>query len=77
MFESVSICNNPKFNVRLLGANDKVFEFDYQKMNMYECIRCSKDYVSLRSMYDEMVFDPSLLDCNKLNRIYGAMNFKV
>ena len=49
-----------KFNVQLFEAKNRVFEFDYQKMNMFEFVRCSKNDVRVRSMFDKMVFDPSL-----------------
>ena len=42
-----------------------MFEFDHQKMNMSEFVQCSKNYVCVRSMFDEMVFDTSL-GMNKL-----------
>ena len=37
---SKNLC--PKFDVRLFEAKDRVFEFDYQKTNMLESVRCSK-----------------------------------
>ena len=38
-----------------------VFEMDHQKMNMFEFVRCSKNDVRVRSMFDKMVF---ATDCN-------------
>ena len=34
--------------------------FDYQKMNRFKFVRCSKNNVQVRSTFDKMVFDPSL-----------------
>ena len=42
-------------------AKNRVFEFDHQQMNLFEFVRCSKNDVRVRSMFDKMVFDPSLL----------------
>ena len=50
-----------KFDVRSFEAKNRVFEFDHQQMNTFEFVRCSKNDVRVRSMFDEMVFDPSLL----------------
>ena len=47
-----------KFDVRSLEAKNRVFEFDHQQMNMFKFVQCSKNNV--RSMFDKMVFDPSL-----------------
>ena len=45
----------------LINRSQKwVFEFNYQKMNTFEFIRCSKNDVRVRTMFDKMVFDPSL-----------------
>ena len=41
-------------------AKNRVFEFDHQQMNMFEFVRCSKNDVRVRSMFNKMVFDPSL-----------------
>ena len=30
------------FDVRSFEAKNRVFEFDYQKMNMFEFVQCSK-----------------------------------
>ena len=49
------------FNIRSFEAINKVFEFDHQQMNTFEFVRCSKNDVRVRSMFDKMVFDPSLL----------------
>ena len=49
-----------KFDVRSFEAKNRVFEFDHQQMNMFEFVRCSKNDVRVRSMFDKMVFDPSL-----------------
>ena len=37
-----------KFDVRSFKAKNRVFEFDYHKMNMFEFVRCSK----------KMMFEP-------------------
>ena len=50
-----------KFDVRSFEAKNRVFEFDHQQMNTFEFVRCSKNDVRVRSMFDKMVFDPSLL----------------
>ena len=49
------------FDVRSFEANNVVFEFDHQQMNTFEFVRCSKNDVRVRSMFDKMVFDPSLV----------------
>ena len=48
------------FDVRSFEAKNKVFEFDHQQTNTFEFVRCSKNDVQVRSMFDKMVFDPSL-----------------
>ena len=50
------------FHVRLFKAKNKVFQFNYQKMNMFESIQCSKIDVPVCSMFDIMVFNPALHD---------------
>ena len=50
-----------KFDVRSFEAKNRVFEFDHQQMNMFEFVRCSKNDVRVRSMFDKMVFDTSLV----------------
>jgi len=45
-----------KFDVRSFEAKNRVFEFDHQQM----IVRCSKNYVRVRSMFDKMVYDLSL-----------------
>ena len=50
-----------KFDVQPFEAKNRVFEFDHQQMNTFEFVRCSKNDVRVRSMFDKMVFDPSLL----------------
>ena len=49
-------------NVRssMFEAKNRVFEFDHQLMNTFVFVRCSKNDVRVRSMFDKMVFDPSL-----------------
>ena len=42
-------------------AKNRMFEFDHQQMNKFEFVRCSKNDVRVCSMFDEMVFDPSLM----------------
>ena len=49
------------FDVRSFEAKIQVFEFDHQRINTFEFVRCSKNDVRVRSMFDKMVFDPSLL----------------
>ena len=48
------------FDVRSFKAKNRVFEFDHQLINMFDFIRCSKNDVTVRSMFDKMVFNPSL-----------------
>ena len=48
------------FDVRLVEAKIQVFEFNHQYMDTFEFVQCSKIYVRVRLMFDEMVFDPSL-----------------
>ena len=50
------------FHVRLFEAKNRVFQFNYQKMNMFESIQCSKIDVPVCSMFDIMVFNPALHD---------------
>ena len=52
-----------KFDVRSFEAKNRVFEFDRQQMNTFEFVRCSKNDVRVRSMFEKMVFDPSLSRC--------------
>ena len=44
-----------KFDVRSFEAKNRVFEFDHQQMNILEFLRCSKNDVRVRSMFDNMV----------------------
>ena len=53
------------FDVRLFEAKIQVFEFDHQLINTFEFIGCSKNDVQVHSMFDKMVFDPSLLKKDK------------
>ena len=64
-----------KFDVRSFKAKNRVFEFDHQQMNMFEFVRCSKNDVRVRSMFDKMVFDPSLK--NTLFEYVFALSYKV
>ena len=50
-----------KFDVRSFEAKNRVFEFDHQQMNMFEFVWCLKNDIRVRSMFDKMVFDPSLV----------------
>ena len=49
------------FDVCLLEAKNRLFEFDHQQMNTFKFVRCSKYDVRVCSIFDEMVYDPSLL----------------
>ena len=51
-----------KFDVRSFEAKNRMFEFDRQQMNTFEFVRCSKNDVRVRSMFEKMVFDPSLVE---------------
>ena len=62
-----------KFDVWSFEAKNRVFEFDHQQMNTFEFVRCSKNDVRVRSMFDKMVFDPSLL----LRHIVTILDFRV
>ena len=57
-----------KFDVRSFEAKNRVFEFDHQQMNTFEFVRCSKNDVRVRSMFDKMVFDPSLRRRNRAQK---------
>ena len=48
-------------DVHLLEAKNSVFEFDYQKMNRFESIRCSENNVQFCLMFEKIVFDPENL----------------
>ena len=48
------------FYVRSFEAKSRAFKFDYQKMNMFKFVGCSKNDVRFRLMFDKMVFDPKL-----------------
>ena len=50
-----------KFDVRSFEAKNR--EFDHQQMNTYEFVWCLKNYVQVRSMFDKIVFDTSLIFC--------------
>ena len=50
-----------KLDVRSFKAKNRVFEFDDQQMNMFKFVRCSKNDVRVRSMFDKKVFDTSLV----------------
>ena len=54
-----------KFDVLSFEAKNRVFEFDRQQMNTFEFVRCSKNDVRVRSMFEKMVFDPSLTFCDR------------
>ena len=71
MFESVRKKFNKssegllrRFDVRSFKAKNRVFDFDHQYMNTFEFVQCSKKDVPVRSMFDKMVFDPSLIFTN-------------
>ena len=49
------------FDVRSFEAKSQ-FESDYQLMKMFESVRCSKIDVRVCSMFNKMVFDPSLIE---------------
>ena len=48
------------FDVCLFEAKIQVFQFDHQQINKFEFVGYSKNYVRASSMFDRMVFDPSL-----------------
>ena len=45
------------FEVHAFEAKNRVFEFDSE----FEFVRCSKNDVRVRSIFDKTVFDPSLV----------------
>ena len=49
------------FDVCPFEAKIQVFEFDHQLMNIYKFVGCSKNDVWVHSMFDKMMFDPSLV----------------
>ena len=49
------------FFVRSFEAKNRVFGLDHQWMNMLEFVRCSKNDVQVRSMFDKMGFKTLLL----------------
>ena len=49
-----------KFDVGSFKAKNRVSEFNHQQMNMFKFVRCSKNDVRVRSMFEKTVFDPSL-----------------
>ena len=61
------------FDVCLLGAKNRLFEFDHQQMNTFKFVRCSKNDVRVRSMFDEMVFDPSPVSPNSYQFFYVCL----
>ena len=55
-----------KFDVRSFKARNRVFKFDHQQINTFEFVQCSKNDVRVRSMFEKMVFDPSLVNLQEL-----------
>ena len=49
------------FDVRSFEPKNRVLEFDYQKMNMFMSVQCSKNDVQVRLIFDKMVFDLLLI----------------
>ena len=45
------------FNVHSFKPKNRMLEFNHQS---FKFVRCSKNDVRVRSMFDKMVFDPSL-----------------
>ena len=60
MLDLVSFYANSMFEVHSLEAKNKVFEFDYQKINMFKSVECLKNDGRGWSMFDKMGFDQSL-----------------
>ena len=50
-----------KFDVRSFEAKNRVFKFDYHKMNTFEFIQCSKNDVRVSSMSDLVYLVKALL----------------
>ena len=63
--KKVSVCcdgsNTFEFDVRSFYAKYRIFESDFQRANTFVFVRCSKNGVQQRTMFDEMTFHPSLL----------------
>ena len=62
------------FDVCSFEAKIQVFEFDHQYyMKTFEFVRCLKNDVQVSSMFDKMVFDPSL-EVNKVRLVETTPN---
>ena len=59
-FKSSKGLSDSMFDVNSFEAKIQVFEIDHQLMNMFEFVRCLKNDVQVRTM-----FDPSLLKKDK------------
>ena len=44
-------------------------------MNTFKFVRCSKNDVRVQSMFDKMVFDPSLINWSKMKFLLLEMGF--
>ena len=42
-------------------------------MNTFELVRCSKNDVQVRSMFDKMVFNPSLVTLRPIFALFGFL----
>ena len=63
--------NDGSNNVRSFQAKHRVFGLNYQYMNMFKFVRCSKNDVGVCSMFDKMEFEPSLSNSTlKLKRLF-------
>ena len=49
-----------RFNGHWIEAKNRLSEVNHQNMNTFESVWCSKNNVWVHSMFDEMVFNPSL-----------------
>ena len=50
----VKICS--RFEIQLFEAKNRVFEFDYQTINTFEYVPCSKNYGQVCLMFGKVMF---------------------
>ena len=62
------------FDVRLLEVKNREFEFDYQMMNMFESVWCSKNNVRVCSMSDLVNLVKALLGSMVFEFDHKSMN---
>ena len=62
------------FDICSFEAKNEVFEFDYQHMNTFKFMRCSKNDVQACSIFVKMVFESLLLIKTISNKMFGISN---